>query len=143
MRNVILRTAHRALARALYLSFDMPSIVRYGRRHKVKPQRKETPMDAREKLAAFNHKQSTDTLVAAMLDLHPRQHDAPENGIAIRSIYNELEQRYPVADRLMAAWFEDESPEGIEFITSHGYAELMALAVSEAQRLANPVGATD
>lgn len=93
---------------------------------------------AREKLEAKIAGQSDDMLCASVIQLYAEDHTAMEadeaqaRGLVRRSIAEELCRRHPRADALMDEWMEDETEEGLKFITEHTYGELVALAVTMA-----------
>lgn len=86
---------------------------------------------AREKLVAFTEATPTPTLVQAMIELD-KPDAAPEEMIARAQITDTLFKRHTEADLVMDAFFSDESPEGIFFLTEHSYVELALLALGTA-----------
>lgn len=94
---------------------------------------------AHAKLIAHTEAQTTDNLTAGMMMLDGKVTgdglaglDAAER-LTMHTVQGVLLARFPKADAQMDAWFEDESPEGIEFICEHSYSSLVLLAVDMAR----------
>ena len=95
------------------------------------------PTTARERLEQKIAAQTDDMLCASVIQMYAAGHFAglPDDErqarcLVRRTIAEELCRRHPKADALMDEWMEDETPEGLRFITEHTYGELVALAVT-------------
>lgn len=88
----------------------------------------------REQLAEKIASQSDDMLCTIAVQLYQQTETRTADvALVARMVSDELCKRYPAADGLMGQWFDDESPAGVEFITSHTYGELVALAATMAR----------
>jgi hypothetical protein len=82
-------------------------------------------------LKAFAAKQSTATLVEAMLLLDRKTGLAPEERMTAAAIADTLTERSPAANAIVEAAFADESDEGMAFTTEHTYGEIVYSALQE------------
>lgn len=93
-------------------------------------------MSAKARLIAHAEAQSTEHLIAGMLTLDAKSEvgtafagNTPEEVLVIHTINDVLLKRFPQADAKIDEWMDDESPEGIAFISEHSYSALIALAI--------------
>jgi hypothetical protein len=95
-------------------------------------------MNAKARLIAHTEAQSTEHLITAMLTLDSKSEvgtafagNTPEEVLVIHTIGDVLIARFPKADAKIDEWMDDESPEGLKFITDNSYAALLALAIDQ------------
>lgn len=88
-------------------------------------------MNAREQMYAFARSQSTQVLISAMVKLdRPIEEITPEDNMVRACITDTLCRRYPDVEKRMDEIFSDESPEGIDFVCTHSYVEILLAVLS-------------